>query len=356
MDKHSVQIKAGQGYKVSVGSGLLTQCGQDLAALLPSRRIAIITDSTVEKLYLPAARSSLEQAGFQVSSFSFPAGESSKTIYTLAQILEFLAAQQLTRQDCLAALGGGVVGDITGFAAGCYLRGIHYVQLPTTLLAAVDSSVGGKTAVDLRAGKNLAGLFIQPAAVICDTDCLATLPPAILADGMAEAVKTAILSGEAMFARFESGQIEAQQAEMILDCVRCKGAIVEADEFENGPRQLLNLGHTIGHAVEKCSNYQITHGHAVAIGTAIISRAAERLGFCRLPLAQRIEAVLRRCNLPIHSPFGVEELAAAALVDKKRRGNKLTLVIPHSIGDCRLHQIEIGQLATIIQAGMEDWA
>lgn len=134
MDKHSVQIKAGQGYKVSVGSGLLTQCGQDLAALLPSRRIAIITDSTVEKLYLPAARSSLEQAGFQVSSFSFPAGESSKTVYTLAQILEFLAAQQLTRQDCLAALGGGVVGDITGFAAGCYLRGIHYVQLPTTLL------------------------------------------------------------------------------------------------------------------------------------------------------------------------------------------------------------------------------
>lgn len=189
----------------ALAAACLAGAGDYLAALLGQRRIAVLADDTVASLYLDTVTAALEDAGFAVCSHIFPSGEGRKNLSTLTELLEFLASEHLTRTDCVAALGGGVTGDMAGFAAAVYLRGIRYVQLPTTLLAAVDSSVGGKTAVDLTAGKNLAGAFCQPAAVICDTDCLKTLPPDVFADGAAEAVKTGVLSDEALFALFEDG-------------------------------------------------------------------------------------------------------------------------------------------------------
>ena len=227
--------------------------------------------------------------GFRVCTFSFPAGEGSKNIGTLSAILEFLAEEGLTRSDCLAALGGGVVGDLAGFAAGCYLRGIRYLQLPTTLLAAVDSSVGGKTAVNLRGGKNMAGLFLQPAAVLCDTGCLATLPPPVLADGLAEAIKTGILSGEELFSLLE-GDAAGRLSEIIALSVRFR-AISSSRRVRGRPAPILNLGHTVGHAIEKCSGYRITHGRAVAADCRH-RPAAVKLGCCSAGTAARIE---KRC-------------------------------------------------------------
>ena len=238
----TIPVRVRPPYDVRIGSGLLGRCGDYLAALLGQRRIAVLADDTVASLYLDTVTAALEDAGFAVCSHIFPSGEGRKNLSTLTELLEFLASEHLTRTDCVAALGGGVTGDMAGFAAAVYLRGIRYVQLPTTLLAAVDSSVGGKTAVDLTAGKNLAGAFCQPAAVICDTDCLKTLPPDVFADGAAEAVKTGVLSDEALFALFEDGTLTADPGEVIARCVAYKAGVVERDEKEQGERKLLNLG------------------------------------------------------------------------------------------------------------------
>lgn len=348
-----IQINAGDGYDVTVGGGLLKSCGTVISRTVGPCHIAVITDQVVEKLYLDPVVKSLSGAGFKVSVFSFPAGEKSKNIETLSDILEFLAKERFTRTDCVAALGGGVAGDLAGFAAGSYLRGIRYVQLPTTLLAAVDSSVGGKTAINLKAGKNLAGLFLQPTVVICDTDCLGSLPPGVFAGGVAEAIKTAILSGEVLFSLFEAGSIADKLPDIIAKCIAFKGSIAEADEFEAGLRRILNLGHTVGHAIEKCSGYGIPHGHAVAAGTAIIARAAVRFGCCRAACAARIESTLLKNALPVMTSFSASELTEAALGDKKRAGDDITLVIPHEIGNCILRKIPVAELQGVIAAGLE---
>ena len=294
----TIQVNTRPAYAVSIGSGLLPVCGQQLRGILPLCHVAVITDSTVAPLYLETVTASLKDAGFTVSSYVFPAGEAHKNFETLAGILEFLAEAHLTRTDCVAALGGGVTGDMAGFAAAIYLRGIRCVQLPTTLLSAVDASVGGKTAIDLKAGKNLAGAFLQPAAVLCDTDCLASLPAEVFADGAAEAIKTGVLCDESLFSLFETGRLETTPAEVIARCVAYKAGVVERDEKEQNERRLLNLGHTVGHAIEKCSGYSIPHGHAVAAGLAIIARSAENLGWTEEPIADRIAACLAKNGLP----------------------------------------------------------
>jgi 3-dehydroquinate synthase len=349
----SVEIRTGAGYRVSIGGGLLHSCGELLSPVVPPCHAAVITDSTVAPLYLSTVTASLLQSGYSVSPCIYPAGEAQKNLATLSDILEFLAAKHLTRTDCVIALGGGVCGDMAGFAAGCYLRGVRFVQLPTTLLAAVDSSVGGKTAVDLKAGKNLAGLFYQPAAVLCDTDCLASLPPEVFADGAAEAIKTGVLSDESLFRLFEDGQLHDGLSEIIRRCVAFKGRIVEEDSFDVGVRRTLNLGHTAGHAIEKCSGFTVSHGHAVAIGMALIARAAEKLGWCTEPCAERIAAVLRRNGLPVSTAFTATELANAALSDKKRAGGDITFVIPERIGQCSLKTLPVEHLEAVFAAGME---
>ncbi len=230
----TIEVHTAPAYEVTIGAGLLRDCGARLKTVLGGCRIAVAADSNVAPLYLETVCASLRDAGFGVCSYVFPAGEAHKNFTTLSAILEFLAESQLTRTDCVAALGGGVTGDMAGFAAASYLRGIRYVQLPTTLLSAVDSSVGGKTAIDLAAGKNLAGAFLQPAAVLCDTDCLRSLPVAVFADGAAEAIKTGVLSGETLFSLFEDGTLTDAPAEVIARCIRYKAGVVERDEKERG--------------------------------------------------------------------------------------------------------------------------
>lgn len=340
-------------YDVTIGPGLLAECGQRLREAVPLCHMAVVADSNVAPLYLETVKSSLLEAGYQVSAYVFPAGEGSKNFETLSHILEFLAEEHLTRTDCVAALGGGVTGDMAGLAAALYLRGVRYIQLPTTLLAAVDSSVGGKTAIDLRAGKNLAGAFMQPAAVLCDTSCLNTLPPDVFADGAAEAIKTGVLCDESLFALFEDGALTAAPEEVIARCVAFKAGVVERDEKEQGERKLLNLGHTVGHAIEKCSNFTIPHGHAVAAGLAIMARAAEKLGWTDGPVAARIAACLEKNRLPVRTGFEARALALAALSDKKRAGDSITIVVPKAIGRCELKKMPVSQLLPVIQAGLE---
>lgn len=349
----TILVNTSPAYAVTIGPGLLKDCGQRLWRTLPPCRVAVVTDSVVGPLYLETVTGSLKAAGYAVGAYAFPAGEGSKNFSTLSDILEFLASEHLTRSDCLIALGGGVAGDMAGFAAACYLRGIRYVQLPTTLLAAVDSSVGGKTAIDLRAGKNLAGAFLQPAAVLCDTDCLKTLPPAVFAGGAAEAVKTGVLCDESLFALFEDGTLNADPAEVVARCVAYKAGVVERDEREQGERKLLNLGHTVGHAIEKCSGYTIPHGHAVAAGLAVMARAAERLGWTEEPLAERICACLGKNALPVSAEYSPETLAEAALADKKRSGDAITVVVPKRIGLCELKTMPVAELLPVIRAGWE---
>lgn len=349
----TVTVRTNPAYPVQIGPGLLRQCGAILRDILPGRRAAVVTDSAVAPLYLSQTRESLESAGFSVVDYVFPAGEASKNLDALSGILEFLAAERLTRTDSVVALGGGVTGDMAGFAAAVYLRGVRFVQLPTTLLAAVDSSVGGKTAVDLKVGKNLAGAFLQPSAVLCDTDALKSLPPDVFADGAAEAIKTGVLCDESLFGLFETGALAADPEEVIARCVAYKAGVVERDEREQNERRLLNLGHTVGHAIEKCSSYAIPHGHAVAAGLAIIARAAERLGWTDAPVAGRIARCLEANRLPTGSDFPASALADAAASDKKRSGDTITIVIPKQIGRCELKSIPVSELRTVIEAGLE---
>ena len=353
MQLRVIPVRVREGYNVVIGSGLLRESGRLLRETLGDCRLAVVTDSNVAALYLPTVLESLNEAGFDACSYVFPAGEAHKRLDILSGMLEFFAEQHLTRKDCVVALGGGVTGDMAGFAAGCYLRGVRYAQMPTTLLAAVDSSVGGKTAVDLSAGKNLAGLFHQPSVVICDTDAFATLSPDEFANGAAEAIKTAILDDENLFSLFETGNVRANITEIVAQCVAFKARIVEADETETGIRKTLNLGHTAGHAIERSSDYTIPHGHAVAVGLAIIARAAEQLGWAKMPIAGRIEAALARNGLPTTTTFSPEALAQAALSDKKRAGGTITIVLPKQIGGCALVDIPVEQLVDVFRAGME---
>ena len=351
---HTIHVNTDPAYDVSVGPGLLGQCGQHLAKVLGKCRIAVIADSTVAPLYLDTVTASLRDAGFDVSTCIYPAGEEHKNLSTLSDILETLAEQQLTRSDCVAALGGGVCGDMSGFAAGCYLRGIRYVQLPTTLLSAVDSSVGGKTAIDLKAGKNLAGVFLQPAAVLCDTDCLATLTPHTFADGAAEAIKTGVLCSRELFDDIARGALRERPRDIIARCIAFKGRVVEEDPLDNGIRRTLNLGHTVGHAIEKCANFTISHGHAVAIGMVVMAKAAEKLGWCSKPCSAEIAEVLRQYDLPTSTTFSAAQLAAAAASDKKRRGGDISIVVPEAIGRCVMRKVPVSQLESIFAAGLED--
>lgn len=354
MNRRTVKINVNKEYDVIIESGILPYCGKIVKEKLGDCRIAVITDSNVADLYLKTVLSSLAEEKLPTEHYIFNAGEKSKNISTLADILEFLADNKLTRSDAVIALGGGVTGDIAGFAASVYLRGVKFIQIPTTLLAAVDSSVGGKNAVDLNAGKNLAGTFKQPDAVICDPMTLSTLSEKEFSNGLAEAIKYGVIFSEQLFEYFENDQIEDNLDAIIEKCVVFKGKTVEKDEFDTGERKLLNLGHTIGHAIEKCSNYTIPHGFAVAAGMAMTARAGEKCGITNIGTANRIENLMKRLSLPISTTFDSSSLTAAALSDKKRSGNKITLVIPEKIGKCILKEIAVDDIEDFINKGKND--
>lgn len=341
---NTVRVTASSTYEVKIGSGLLAELGQETRAVTKGS-VLVVTDETVAPLYLAKVYQSLKAAGLNVHTASVPAGERTKCVEYYVNLLNILAAKQLTRTDAAIALGGGVVGDLTGFAAATYLRGIPLIQVPTTLLAMVDSSVGGKTAIDLPAGKNLVGAFHQPSLVLCDPDALNTLPAATFRDGCAEVIKTAILFDPQLFAHLRERGTDFDREYVITRCVECKRDVVCADEFDKGERQKLNLGHTIGHAIEQCSHFTVSHGQAVAIGTAMMARAF-------YPNPKEIESVLHTFGLPTETDFSAEALANAALSDKKRAGDTLTLVVPRAIGGCTLEKIPVTELQPIIEAGM----
>ena len=344
-DTRIVPVKASGCYDITIGSGILADAGEILRGVKKACNIVIVTDTNVDGLYCDVVMKSLEKSGFTCDKFVFEAGESSKNSKTFVDILEFLAAKKITRSDLVIALGGGVVGDVTGFAASCYLRGIDFVQIPTTLLSAVDSSVGGKTAIDLEAGKNLAGAFYQPVAVICDTDTFKTLPEKEIACGYAEVIKYGVLFSKDFFNCLDENYADIN--EIVEKCVIFKRDIVEKDEFDKGERMLLNLGHTAAHGIEKVSGYSVTHGEAVAAGTVIAAKIAENAGMCRKGLYAEIEKLLTKYNLPTKYDITAKELCAAALSDKKRQSAKLTLVLPERIGKCILYDINVDELETI---------
>ena len=348
----TVTVQASQTYDVTIGNGLLATVGRTAATCFRGRTAAIVSDTNVAPRYLDAVADSLKGDGFRVCSFVFPAGEENKNGGTYLNLLEFLAQEHITRADGLIALGGGVVGDLTGFAAATFLRGIPFVQLPTTLLAAVDASVGGKTAIDLRGGKNLAGAFYQPKAVLCDLDTLATLPAETFADGCAEVIKYGMIGDAALLDKLEKIDLAADPEEVAARCIAQKRDLVEKDEFDTGARQLLNLGHTIGHGVEACSDYTISHGKAVAIGMTLVTRAAVAFGMCPAAVLVRLTALLEKYHLPTTTDYTAQELYEKTLSDKKRTGDTITLVVPVAWGRSQLEKIPVRDLLTWIERGL----
>ena len=356
MNQTVLTTPAGESYPIFTGSGLLDRIGAEIAALMKPCRVMIVSDTNVAPLYLDRARKSFEAAGFTVSAHVVPAGEDSKSVAVFGELLEAFCEAHLTRTDLAAALGGGVIGDLTGFAAGCYLRGIRFVQLPTTLLSAVDASVGGKTAVNLAHGKNLAGLFHQPAGVFCDTDTLKTLPAHEVADGAAEAIKHGVLDDPVLFDIYENGEPAQEFEEIIVRSVIYKSKIVTEDPNEKGIRKLLNFGHTPAHAIERLSDFGISHGHAVAIGMAMMSRAAVRRGLLAQEDCTRILNTLRRNGLPVLCPYSAADMAKIAALDKKAAASGITVILPERIGKCRMEKLPLTELEALFADGLEGQA
>lgn len=347
----TVTVNASKSYNILIEKGLLRDVGKQIKALIGEARACIVTDDTVDALYSATVEESLTAQGISFVKFVIPHGEASKNATSLISLLEFLATNRLTRSDVLIALGGGVVGDLTGFAAGVYLRGVKFIQIPTTLLAMVDSSVGGKTAIDLEAGKNLAGVFHQPSLVLCDPETLTTLSDEIFADGCAEVIKYGIINDKEFFNLLRLG-IKSNIEAVIERCVQNKASIVELDEFDHGTRQLLNLGHTIGHAIELCSSLTISHGSAVAIGTVIATKIAIYLGLCPESDLDEIVDLLKSAKLPTECTYTASELASVASADKKRAGDRINLVLPFGIGNCQLYRVSVDELEALISKGL----
>ena len=346
----TVTVKASQTYDVKIGRGLLDTLGEEAARAFQGRTVCIVSDGNVATHYLSQATHSLERAGFTVLAFVFPAGEEHKNGHTYLSLLEYLAQEHLTRADGLVALGGGVVGDLTGFAAATYLRGIPFLQLPTTLLAAVDASVGGKTAIDLERGKNLAGAFYQPKAVLCDLDTWATLPADILSDGCAEVIKYGMIGDADLLDTLAKGDFREDPEEVVARCIAHKRDLVEQDEFDTGSRQLLNLGHTIGHGIEAVKGIKgrrtvgLFHGECVALGMLpmIESKA----------LQKRVRAVYRRIGLPTRTTYNKEKVLAEMLHDKKAQGGQITVIKVPGLGCWRAETIPVEGLRPLL--GVEE--
>ena len=347
-----VKVSASREYTVNIGKGFLDGIGEMLLPLKNACRAVIISDSNVFPLYGERVKSSLMKSGYTVSEFTVPAGEESKSLKSFGKIMEFCAENSITRTDLIVALGGGVVGDLASFAAASYLRGIDFIQIPTTLLAMVDSSVGGKTAVNLKAGKNLCGAFYQPIAVFADTDTLSTLKPETFAEGCAEVIKYGMITDKEFLDFLLENSISDNKEKVIKRCVEIKRDVVNRDEFENGERKLLNFGHTIGHAVEKCSKFSISHGNAVAIGMVIAAKGAYSLGLTDYNAVPVLLRALKANNLPVSCDFSAGELYSASLSDKKRSLDSISLIIPESYGRCKIEKVSVDNLRDFIEQGI----
>ncbi|MCL2837872.1 MAG: 3-dehydroquinate synthase [Oscillospiraceae bacterium] len=331
-------------YDILIEKGLLAQTGKLLSTLRNPCKVAIITDSNVLPLYSAQVKQSLETSGFDVNIIEIPAGEASKSSKMLESLYSQLINAGITRSDLIIALGGGVVGDLVGFAAATLFRGIDFVQIPTTLLAQVDSSVGGKVAINLPEGKNLVGAFYQPKMVIIDTETLQTLPPRVLSDGCAEVIKYGAIRDEKLFETLEKINEPCEIFEnidsIIYTCCDIKRAVVENDELDLGERMILNFGHTFGHAIEKHYNYSTyTHGEAIGVGMIMESEFGEKIGITPIGTAAKIEKLLTQFNLPTNVDIDANAIAAGVSTDKKGEGNLINLILLKQIGAAIIHKI-----------------
>ena len=345
-------VNTSKRYTIRIERGALDQLGAYCASLFaPGKKAVVITDTHVAPLYLERVSTSLRNAGFDVTSCAFPAGEPSKRLSTIEGIYGHMAQAHITRSDFAVALGGGVTGDMAGFAAASYLRGIPFVQVPTTLLSQVDSSVGGKTGVDLPQGKNLVGAFWQPSFVLIDPDTLNTLSPHFFADGMGEVIKYGCIKSRALFdLLIETEDITSIMEDVIYRCVDIKRDVVERDDFDTGERALLNFGHTFGHALEKLHQYQgLSHGAAVGIGMVMMARLGEKAGFTAPGTADKIAAALEKYHLPVHSDLPLSQIVEATASDKKSTGSSINLVLLKDIGESFVHKVARSDLAALAE-------
>ena len=346
MEQQKITVRASGTYDILINKGGLSGIGSALKERFKPCTIAILSDDKVFPLYGKVVTDALKAAGFSTVSHVIPNGEQSKTLDNVTAFIDRMVQAQVTRTDMVLALGGGVVGDMAGFAAAIYLRGIPYIQVPTTLLAAVDSSVGGKTAVDISAGKNLVGAFHQPALVYLDTETLNTLDPEVMRDGFAEVIKYGIILDSKLFDTVSKpGNFDLK--EVIARCIEIKRDVVERDEFDKGLRGLLNLGHTFGHAIEKLSGFTITHGSAVARGMVIAAKVARIYGFT--DYTETITKVVKDYGFETDCPYSADELYSVILSDKKRNGADITLVLPKRIGASTLERMPAMQVLELMK-------
>ena len=345
----TVHASTGKPYDIFIERGILDLCGEYVKRLTTAEKAVVVTDNNIAPHYQWRVLNSLGKQNIDAKPFIYKAGEESKNLATISELYKMLADFRMTRRDIIIALGGGVCGDMAGFAAATYLRGIDFIQIPTSLLAQVDSSVGGKTGVDLPQGKNLVGAFHQPAAVLIDPDTLNTLPDKFIADGMGEVIKYGCIKDGQFFEFLERENALEHIEDVIETCVSIKRDVVNRDEKESGERMLLNFGHTLGHAIEKIYGFTgMTHGMAVAIGMVMIARAGEERGVTQNGTAERIKSLCEKYGLPASDRATFAELAEAAAGDKKTSGSKINLVLLKNIGESFILTIPLRELEEFI--------
>jgi len=357
MEVRKIKVNTAKPYEIVIRKGLLSHVHEYILKLKSPCKAFIVTDNNVASFYLGIVKKSLTFGGFTVYDIVLPAGEATKSLKNLELLYDRMLSEGITRSDLIIALGGGVIGDLAGFCAATLLRGIDYVQIPTSLLSQVDSSVGGKVAVNIDRGKNLVGAFYQPIVVLIDPLCLKTLDERVLSDGMAEVIKYGCIYDESLFLKLVSisnnEEFFEESMSIIERCCDIKRRVVEEDEFDTGKRMILNFGHTLGHAYEKMFNYEkLTHGEAVSIGMVEISKFGEKLGITKRGVSDKIERLLKRFNLPSNSEKpGIDAFIEALKLDKKGQGAKLNIVLLEDIGRCVIHKIDAEDLISFITEG-----
>ena len=340
-----INVNASRSYDIEIGRGLLEEIGKNILAIKDKCNVCIVSDDIVYSIYGEVVLNSLNKAGYNTSVFTIEHGEKSKNLNTFGEIHEYLASQNFKRNDLIVALGGGVVGDLAGFVASTYMRGIDFVQVPTSLLAMIDSSVGGKTAIDLPNGKNLVGSFYQPIKVIIDLKTLDTLPCTEYKNGMGEGIKYAMLMDNELESIVTDGVTCSSNVDRFVElCIKYKKYIVEEDEKESNLRRLLNLGHTFAHAIEKLSDYTIPHGIAVAQGLKIISEISIKQGKLAPCAYDKLLMLLDRYDIHLNVDYTLKDMLEVIKLDKKAEADSINVVMPYAFGDCRIEKLKFEEL------------
>jgi len=346
-----ITVNLNNSYDILLGDNLFSKTPKLIMPFCESKKILVITDSNVEKLYGKKLINLLEKNGFETCLFSFSAGEESKNNDTLFEILDFAFNNGFTRNDIFIGLGGGVVGDITGLSASLYMRGVSYISIPTTLLSAVDSSIGGKTAVNMKSGKNVIGTFNQPALVICDTKIIKNLSENIFAEGLGEVIKYGVIKDKSILDTVKKGETKGNIDDIIEKCLNIKREVVEPDEFDNlGIRNVLNAGHTIGHAIEVESGFDVPHGKAVALGLVIEANIANKLGLCGKTTVTEIEKAVKTVVDISKYEIKPETIATLCLKDKKNKDSRITFLLPEKIGKMKEVLLSKEELTSLFES------